>query len=282
VEAGWLAAVGLYLANQITALGALVVRAVTELGSFVLFCLRTGRWLMFRLPPWETLMPNFYQIGVRSLLVVGLTGTFTGMVIAVQSYAQFRMLNLETRLGAVINLALVRELGPVLAATMLAGRVGSAMAAQLGTMRITEQIDALAALGTNPIHYLVVPRFWACVVLIPMLTLVADFMGILGGAFYSIYLLGIDYHHYLQNSREFVTLFDLWVGVSKSFFFGAAIALIACHRGFHCGPGAEGVGRAATSAFVACFVTILLLDLVLGIILKGIEVALWPEGPRIL
>ena len=282
VQSGWLAVVGLYLANQITDLGARVVEAVSELGSFVLFCLQTCRWLLFRLPKWETLIPNFYQIGVRSLLVVGLTGTFTGMVIAVQSYAQFQMLNLETRLGAVINMALLRELGPVLAATMLAGRVGSAMAAQLGTMRITEQIDALAVMGTNPIHYLVVPRFLACVVLIPMLTLVADFMGILGGAFYSIYLLGIDYHHYMQNSRDFVGLFDLFAGVLKSCFFGAAIALIACHRGFHCDPGAEGVGRAATSAFVASFVTILLLDLILGILLDAIYMTLWPQGPQIL
>jgi len=282
VQPGWLAPIGAYLADGIIDLGALVVRAVTELGSFSLFCLRTMRWLVFRLPKWETMTPNFYQIGVLSLPVVALTGTFVGMVLAVQSYTQFRMLNLETRLGAVINMALVRELGPVLAATMLAGRVGSAMAAQLGTMRITEQIDALAVLGTNPIHYLVVPRFWACLVLIPMLTLMADFMGIVGGAFYSIYLLGIDFHHYMQNSRDFVGLFDLFAGVLKSCFFGAAIALIACHRGFHCDPGAEGVGRAATSAFVASFVTILLLDLILGILLDAIYMTLWPQGPQIL
>ena len=278
----WTEAVGQYLADWITHIGALVVGGVTELGSFSLFCLRTMGWLVFRLPKWETMTPNFYQIGVLSLPVVALTGTFVGMVLAVQSYTQFRMLNIETRLGAVINMALVRELGPVLAATMLAGRVGGAMAAQLGTMRITEQIDALAVLGTNPIHYLVVPRFWACLVLIPMLTLMADFMGIVGGAFYSIYLLGIDFHHYMQNSRDFVGLFDLFAGVLKSCFFGAAIALIACHRGFHCDPGAEGVGRAATSAFVASFVTILLLDLILGILLDAIYMTLWPQGPKIL
>ncbi|MCS7304128.1 MAG: ABC transporter permease [Thermoguttaceae bacterium] len=278
----WVESIGQYLADWIADLGAIIVGGLTELGSFSVFCLRTCRWLMFRLPKWETMIPNFYQIGVMSLPVIALTGTFIGMVMAVQSYTQFRMLNLETRLGAVINMALVRELGPVLAATMLAGRVGSAMAAQLGTMRITEQIDALAVLGTNPIHYLVVPRFWACFVLIPMLTLVADFMGMLGGGFYSIYLLGIDFHHYVQNSREFVGLFDLFAGVLKSCFFGAAIALIACHRGFHCQAGAEGVGRAATTAFVASFVTILLLDLILGIILEAINVALWPQTPKIL
>ena len=161
------------------------------------FGLRTFRWLLTRLPRRETILPNFYQIGVLSLPVVALTGTFIGMVLAVQSYSQFRMLHLESRLGAVINMSLVRELGPVLAATMLAGRVGSSMAAELGTMRVTEQIDALASMGANPIHYLVVPRFLGCLLLIPALTIMADFMGVVGGAFYGVYLLGIDWHHLL-------------------------------------------------------------------------------------
>ena len=112
------------------------------------------------------------------------------------------MLHMESRLGAVINMSLVRELGPVLAATMLAGRVGSAMAAELGTMRVTEQIDALASMGANPIHYLVVPRFLGCLLLIPALTIMADFMGVVGGAFYGVYLLGIDWHHYWTNSQQ--------------------------------------------------------------------------------
>ena len=127
-------------------------------------------------------MPNFYPIGVLSVPVVAITGTFIGMVLAVQAYHPVRMMGLATRLGSVINISLVKELGPVLAATMLAGRVGSAMAAELGTMRVTEQIDALSALGTNPIYYLVVPRFLACLLLIPLLTLMADFMGVIGGA----------------------------------------------------------------------------------------------------
>ena len=134
------------------------------------------------------------------------------MVLAVQAYGQFRMLHMESRLGAVINLSLVRELGPVLAATMLAGRVGSAMAAELGTMRVTEQIDALASMGADPIQYLVVPRFLACLLLIPALTIMADFMGIVGGAYYGVYLLGIDSHYYWANSQEYVRGFDLFAG----------------------------------------------------------------------
>jgi phospholipid/cholesterol/gamma-HCH transport system permease protein len=180
----------------------------------------------------------------------------------------------------VINLSLVRELGPVLAATMLAGRVGSAMAAELGTMRVTEQIDALESMGANPIYYLVVPRFLGCLVLIPTLTIMADFMGVLGGYLYSNVLLGIDYHHYWANSREYVDAFDFLMGIFKSFFFGAAIALVSCHHGFHCDHGAEGVGRSATNAFVHSFVLILVLDLFLGIWLNNVHDFFRPEGPR--
>ncbi len=269
------------IADWIADLGGVVLDWITGLGDFSLFVLRTFRWLFGRLPRKETLLPNFYQIGVMSLPVIAMTGTFVGMVLAVQSYAQFRTLGLETRLGAVINMSLVRELGPVLAATMLAGRVGSAMAAELGTMRVTEQIDALASLGANPIHYLVVPRFLGCLVLIPTLTIMADFMGVVSAFFYCTWVWRIDAERYLENSANYVGLFDLFGGVFKSLFFGAAIALIACHRGFNCDPGAEGVGRAATSAFVHSFVVILVLDLVLGIALDSLYAVWWPEGPSI-
>ena len=203
------------------------------------------------------------------------------MVLAIQSYHQFKSIGMETRLGAVINMSLVRELGPVLAATMLAGRVGSAMAAVLGTMRVTEQIDALVSMGANPIHYLVVPRFLACMLLIPALTVMADFMGIVGGYFYSVIVLGIDHAQYLQKSRDFVGGFDLFSGVFKSVFFGATIAIVSCYRGFNCQPGADGVGRAATAAFVQSFVMILALDIVLNLFLDGVYFAIWPSGAKL-
>jgi len=263
-------------------LGSLVVDWIVELGNFAIFCGRTFRWLITRLPRRETIFPNFYQIGVLSLPVVALTGTFIGMVLVVQTYTQFRMMHMETRLGAVINMSLVRELGPVLAATMLAGRVGSSMAAELGTMRVTEQIDALTAMGANPIHYLVVPRFLACLLLIPALTVMADFMGVVGAFIYAVYLLDVDKHHYLYHSQQFVGNFDFFVGVLKSIFFGAAIALIGCHRGFHCSAGAEGVGRAATTAFVASFVVILLLNLLMGIMIDAVYYTIWPEARTII
>jgi len=270
-----------WLVDWIADIGGLGVHWIMGLGSITLFTLRTLRWLFTRLPSKGTLMPSLYQIGVLSLPVIALTGTFIGMVLVAQSYTQFRQMAMETRLGAVINMSLVRELGPVLAATMLAGRVGSAMAAELGTMRVTEQIDALSSLGANPIHYLVVPRFLACLIMIPTLVVMADFMGVAGAYFYAVNLMGIDWHHYLENSRHFVGNYDLFVGVFKSLFFGAAIALIACHRGFHCSAGAEGVGRAATMAFVHSFVVILLLDLILGIVLDNIYFSLWPDAPKL-
>ncbi len=270
------------VATWVTNLGGLIMDWVIAIEDVLEFFLRMLGWIVRRRPRADTLLPNFYQIGVLSLPVVALTGTFIGMVLAVQSHTQFRQMNLETRLGAVINMSLVRELGPVLAATMLAGRVGSAMAAELGTMRVTEQIDALTSMGANPIHYLVVPRFLACLVLIPCLTIMADFMGVAGGYFYSIYVLNIDANHYLENSRSFVGTFDLFTGVFKSLFFGAAIAVISCYRGFHCDPGAEGVGRAATSAFVISFVIILILDLFLGIALDDLYLIIWPDGTSLL
>ncbi len=269
------------LTRWVTDWGDIVVDAISSLGDMAIFAGRMFVWLFTAWPRKGTLLPNFYHVGVLSLPVVALTGTFIGMVLAVQSFAQFRSIGLESKLGAVINMSLVRELGPVLAATMLAGRVGSAMAAVIGTMRVTEQIDALISMGANPIHYLVVPRFLACILLIPALTVMADFMGIVGGYFYSVVMLGIDHYQYLNNSRQFVGGFDLFTGIFKSFFFGGTIAIVSCYRGFNCQAGAEGVGRAATAAFVFSFVLILGIDLMLNIFLDAIYVAIWPQGAKL-
>jgi phospholipid/cholesterol/gamma-HCH transport system permease protein len=255
---------------------------VADVGDVAMFTLLTFSWLVRKRPRWSVLVPNFYAIGVSSVPVVAITGTFIGMVLAVQAYSQFSMMGLATRLGSVINISLVKELGPVLAATMLAGRVGSSMSAELGTMRVTEQIDALCALGTNPIYYLVVPRFLACFTLIPLLTLMADFMGVIGGAVVSTQLLTVDSFAYWQHSREYVGGLDLFAGVFKSFFFGAAIALISCHRGFHSRAGAEGVGRAATEAFVYSFIAILFLDFTIGIAWNSVYKAIWPNSANLL
>ncbi len=267
-----------WLEDWVVGWGAAAIQCVVSVGDITLFTFRTFAWMFTRWPRREAVLANFNQVGVLSLPVVAVTGTFIGMVLAVQSYSQFKMLGMESRLGAVINMTLIRELGPVLAATMLAGRVGSAMAAELGTMRVTEQIDALDIMGANPIHYLVAPRFLACLLLIPTLTIMADFMGVLGGYFYSVTILGIDRHHFWYNSQQFVGHWDLFSGVFKSFFFGAVIGMVGCYRGFNCSPGAEGVGRAATASFVYSFVLILFLDLVLNILIETTHNSFWPDA----
>jgi phospholipid/cholesterol/gamma-HCH transport system permease protein len=260
----------------LAALGAWFNHILAALGDWSLFAAETLGWTVRRRPSHGTLVASCHFVGVRSVAVIMVTGAFIGMVLAVQAYNQFHQLGLTSRLGSLINVSVVRELGPVLAATMLAGRVGSSMAAELATMRVTEQIDALSCLGANPIHYLVVPRFLACVFLIPVLTVVADFMGVMGGAFLAIHVYHVGAHEYWTHSRNFISLWDVNSGLFKSVFFGAIIALVSCHRGFNSKAGAEGVGRAATEAFVASFIAILILDFFLAMFLNTLYERLWP------
>src|SRR5262249_1074315 len=178
--------------------------------------------------------------------------------------------------GAIINVSVIRELGPVLAATMLAGRVGSAMAAELATMRITEQVDALACLGVNPVQHLGAPRLIACTLLIPLWPILANFVGVLGGAFVCTYIYHVDPYHYWHNSEGFISLYDLVAGLIKPTSFGATIAIVSCHRGLNSEPGAEGVGRAATRAFVASFIAILVLDFFLAMLIHQMQQTFFP------
>src|SRR5207244_3411298 len=261
-------AVGVRATSWISNLGALAYQAINLLGDVSLFAANTLAWVMRRRPSASSFWSSCYNVGVRSLPVVAITGTFIGMVLAVQSYHEFLNLGLATRLGSIINISVVRELGPVLAATMIAGRVGSAMAAELGTMRVTDQIDALACLGVNPVHYLVVPRFLACVLLVPLLTIIANFMGVMGGALICTHIYQVDPYHYWSHAHDMVDWWDLTVGLIKPVCFGGTISLICCYRGFHSQPGAEGVGRAATDAFVSCFIAILVLDFFLAMFLN--------------
>ena len=194
--------------DLIQRLGQLTLAFVQDTGQLALFTCELLVWLLTHRWRRSVLVSALYQIGYESIPVVITTGGFIGMVMAVQSYDQLRYMHLETNLGAVINISLVKELGPVLAATMLAGRVGCAMAAELGTMKITEQIDALRVLGANPMHYLVVPRFVASVVMVPILTVLADAAGVLGGWFFATRVCGVDGHHYWTHTEEFINWFD--------------------------------------------------------------------------
>ncbi|QDT65462.1 MlaE family ABC transporter permease [Calycomorphotria hydatis] len=257
-------------------LGRITLNHVCGLGDLAMFCGKVVQRMLAGLPRRSVMLTSLYEVGVLSLPVVLVTGAFIGMVLAVQSYDQLRLMRLENRLGSVINISIVKELGPVLAATMLAGRIGCAIAAELGTMRVTEQIEALRALGADPIRYLAVPRFIACVTLIPLLTILADAMGVFGGWFFGTQVLGVDSFFYWHHTLVYITAYDFLSGLVKSVFFGASIAFISCHQGFQCGSGAEGVGRAATQAFVFSFVSILAVDFLVGIVVNRLYFLLWP------
>jgi phospholipid/cholesterol/gamma-HCH transport system permease protein len=198
------------------------------------------------------------------------------MILAVMAYDQLAGMGLEEHLGILINISVVKELGPVLTAVMLAGRVGGALTAELGTMRVTEQIDAVRSMGTDPIRHLVAPRVLACLLLAPALIIYADFMGAVGGFFIGVVHLGINSWAYWNFSASGVELWDVSIGVIKGFFFGGAIAVISCYKGFTCKEGAHGVGQACTEAFVASFITILALDFALAVIFKAIYATFWP------
>ena len=215
-------------------------------------------------------------IGVRSVPVVMITGAFVGMTLAIQAYDQLAGMGMEERLGVLINISVVKELGPVLAAIMLAGRIGGALTAELGTMNVTEQIDAVRSMGTDPIRYLVAPRILALLLLTPILIIYTDLMGIIGGYLVSVVQLGINSRAYWSFSASFVELWDVSIGVIKGFFFGVAIATISCYKGFTCKEGAHGVGQACTEAFVASFISILALNFALAVIFKAIYTTFWP------
>jgi phospholipid/cholesterol/gamma-HCH transport system permease protein len=202
-------------------------------------------------------------IGVRSVFVIILTGAFTGMVLALQSYYGFRKFGSEGLVGATVALSMTRELGPVLTSLMVTGRAGSAMAAELGTMRVTEQIDALTVMALNPIKYLVTPRVIAAFLVLPVLTVISDFVGIIGGYLVGVKLLGINEGAYIDKMIKFVELNDIYNGLVKSAVFGIILSIISCYKGFYTKGGAEGVGRATTEAVVASSVTILVVDYVL-------------------
>lgn len=224
----------------------------------MLLFIQTITWI-FR-PPWEgkEILKQMEEIGIRSFPVVIITAAFTGMVLALQSFTGFKRFGAETMVGTVVALSMTRELGPVLTGLMVSGRVGSAMAAELGTMRVTEQIDALYTLATNPIKYLIVPRFLATLIMLPILVIFADVIGILGGYLVSVRILGTNPTLYLRRTWNFLELNDLYSGIIKAIFFGMILATISCYQGFSTQGGAEGVGRATTKAVVLSSLTILI------------------------
>lgn len=249
-----------HLSDTLDRLGRAVLANVEEIGKILLLFLSVLTW-MFR-PPLK--LRNIFKqmefVGVKSIFVVVLTGTFTGMVMALQGYHGFRMFSAEGLVGSTVALVMTRELGPVLTSLMVTARAGSAMAAELGTMRVTEQIDALAVMAANPVKHLIVPRVIAGVLMLPILTVVSDFVGILGGYFVGVHILNINAGIFVKNITRIVEVSDIFNGVIKAACFGLILTVIGCYKGFNTTGGAEGVGRATTEAVVLASITILVSD----------------------
>ena len=239
-------------------LGAHFIRFLQESGRIAILFVQT-LILMFRRPlGMRQALSQMEEIGVRSIPVVAITAAFTGMVLALQSFTGFKRFNAETLVGTVVALSVTRELGPVLTGLMVSGRVGSAMAAELGTMRVTEQIDALYTLATNPIKYLIVPRFLASLIMLPILVIFADVIGIMGGYFVSVEILGTNPTIYIRRTWDYLELNDIYSGLLKACVFGMIMATISCYQGFYTEGGAEGVGKATTKAIVLSCLLILI------------------------
>ena len=268
--------------SMVAGIGAKTVQALLAFGRFWSFGGSMLMWSAIDLPryrAWRRVMPQFYEVGNRTLPVILVTGVFVGLVLAVQAYDQLLSARLEEHMGVLINLTLVKELGPVLAGVMLAGRIGGALTAELGTMNVTEQLDAYRVMGADPIRHLVVPRFLACLLLTTLLTFFCDLMGSVSGWFIAVIVKHVPNGPYWYRTAEAIEFWDVGVGLVKSFLFGGAIGTISCYKGFHCKPGAEGVGKACTESFVASFIVILIIDFFVATFAMGLYKALYGFKP---
>lgn len=241
-------------------IGRAVMENVEELGKIIFLFISVLSWMVRPPLKLRLIFKQVEFVGVKSIFVVVLTGTFTGMVMALQGYYGFRMFSAEGLVGSTVALGMTRELGPVLTSLMVTARAGSAMAAELGTMRVTEQIDALYVMAANPVKHLIVPRMIAGVIMLPVLTIVSDFMGIMGGYFVGVVILNINSGIFVKNIYKYVDLNDIYNGLVKAAFFGLILSLIGCYKGFNTKGGAEGVGKATTEAVVLASIMILISD----------------------
>lgn len=239
-------------------IGRFTLDFLSNIGSVTLFVLATLKALFSRKFYFKQFFEQALYIGYNSLPVVGMTAIFTGAVLALQSYTGFSRFNAESSIASVVVLSITRELGPVLAGLMLAGRVGASIAAEIGTMKVTEQIDALYTLSTDPFKYLVLPRVLAGIIALPLLVVVADIIGVMGGYFVSIYELGFNPHSYLKTTFEYLEASDVNSGLIKAAVFGFIVTVIGCYYGYNSGRGAQGVGFATTNAVVIASILILI------------------------
>ncbi|TNE51279.1 MAG: ABC transporter permease [Deltaproteobacteria bacterium] len=244
-----------------------IVRAIEGFGQVMMFAGQV-LWLAIR-PPYRInlLISQMYFVGIGSLFIILLTGVFSGAVFALQSSVAFAMVGAEGLVGSSVAVSLCREIAPVFGGLLVTGRVGSAMATELGTMRVTEQIDALETIAVNPIQYLVVPRVLATLIMLPVLTLMFDFVGMIGSYLVGVVFLEIDQGIFLQKIWWYLDPEDIYSGLIKAAVFGFALSLLGCYKGYKAGGGARGVGMAATQSVVASSVTILIMDYFLTLIM---------------
>ncbi|EKD52027.1 MAG: hypothetical protein ACD_62C00127G0002 [uncultured bacterium] len=233
---------------------------INYLGDFFVFCLQSFKWLLRKPFRYSLFIEQFNFIGVNSLPIIGLVSIFTGMVFALQTTYAFRLMNAETLVGVTVALSLTKEIAPVFAALMITARVGSSMSAELGTMRVTEQIDALESMAVYPHQYLVVPRVFTSVLMVPLHTVVFDFIGIIGSYFVAVVLMNVPEGPFIQRIEKMLDAEDVVGGVLKAAVFGFILASISCFEGFRTRNGAKGVGISTTRAVVISSVTILIVD----------------------
>ncbi|GGB50495.1 ABC transporter permease [Tistrella bauzanensis] len=249
--------------NPLAAIGRALLGLFETVGRVALFILTVLRHVVT--PPFHlrVLGRQMMEIGYYSLPVVGMTALFSGMVLALQSYTGFARFSAESAVAGVVVLSITRELGPVLAGLMVAGRVGAAIAAEIGTMRVTEQIDALSTLRTNPYKYLIAPRVLAATLMLPVLVLIADIIGVMGGWLVGVYKLGFISTTYLVTTFNFVEPMDVISGLVKAAVFGFLIATMGCYHGFNSRGGAQGVGSATTNAVVSSSILLLIFNYII-------------------
>ena len=237
-----------------------ILQILSSIGDYVLLILSVI-WVVIRRPPsWALIRDQMFEIGVMSLPVVAITGFSTGMVLAAQAFFQLADKGLESATGLMVTKAMLVELGPVLTAFMVTGRVGAAMCAELGTMRVTEQIDAMRSMAVNPLRYLVAPRFIAGVLMMPLLTVFSAVMGIIGGYVVAVNFYGMASSSYIDPLPYNITLFDFFSGMTKSIIFAVIIVTVSCYKGMTTRGGAAGVGRATTNSVVLCYSIILIVN----------------------
>ena len=239
-------------------LGKFTLLSLKNIGKFIIFGANFFFWLPRKPFFIKQFLKQVFEIGYLSLPVVGLTAIFSGMVLAIQSFTSFARLGAEDAVATVVVLSVTRELGPVLAGLMVAGRVGASITAEIGTMKVSEQIDALYVMSTRPTQYLVIPRVLAGVICLPFLVLIGDVIGIMGGWIIGVYQLGFNSIIYIDRTIEYLEIIDIFQGLVKATVFGFIITLMGCYQGFNCGQGAKGVGKATTNSVVTSSILILI------------------------